>query len=39
MRDAKIMQLHEGLSPIRPLAIAPETVVPRRVEEPTAAAA
>jgi acyl-CoA dehydrogenase len=34
MRDAKIMQLYEGTSQIQRLAIARETLVPRRVEEP-----
>jgi acyl-CoA dehydrogenase len=37
MRDAKIMQLYEGTSQIQRLVIARETLLPRRVEEPTAA--
>src|SRR3954469_2532381 len=36
MRDAKIMQLYEGTSQIQRLVIARETLLPRRVEEPTA---
>ncbi len=39
MRDAKIMQLYEGTSQIQRLVIARETLMPRRVEEPQAAAA
>jgi acyl-CoA dehydrogenase len=39
MRDAKIMQLYEGTSQIQRLVIARETLLPRRVEEPTAATA
>src|SRR5690349_12308126 len=35
-RDAKIMQLYEGTSQIQRLVIARETLLPRRVEEPTA---
>ena len=35
-RDAKIMQLYEGTSQIQRLDIARETLLPRRVEEPTA---
>ncbi len=38
-RDAKIMQLYEGTSQIQRLVIARETLMPRRVEEPQAAAA
>jgi acyl-CoA dehydrogenase len=38
MRDAKIMQLYEGTSQIQRLVIARETLLPRRVEEPTPAA-
>jgi acyl-CoA dehydrogenase len=38
-RDAKIMQLYEGTSQIQRLVIARETLLPRRVEEPAAAAA
>ena len=37
-RDAKIMQLYEGTSQIQRLVIARETLLPRRVEEPAAAA-
>ncbi len=37
MRDAKIMQLYEGTSQIQRLVIARETLLPRRVETPTAA--
>jgi len=37
MRDAKIMQLYEGTSQIQRLVIARETLLPRRVESPTAA--
>src|ERR1700754_3138492 len=37
MRDAKIMQLYEGTSQIPRLVIARETLLPRRIEEPTAA--
>ena len=36
MRDAKIMQLYEGTSQIQRLVIARETLLPRRIEEPTA---
>jgi len=39
MRDAKIMQLYEGTSQIQRLVIARETLLPRRVEEPTPATA
>jgi acyl-CoA dehydrogenase len=39
MRDAKIMQLYEGTSQIQRLVIARETLLPRRVEEPTTAPA
>jgi acyl-CoA dehydrogenase len=39
MRDAKIMQLYEGTAQIQRLVIARETLLPRRVEEPAAAAA
>ncbi|HWH93838.1 MAG TPA: acyl-CoA dehydrogenase family protein [Baekduia sp.] len=39
MRDAKIMQLYEGTSQIQRLVIARETLLPRRVEQPTAARA
>ena len=39
MRDAKIMQLYEGTSQIQRLVIARETLLPRRVETPTAATA
>jgi acyl-CoA dehydrogenase len=39
MRDAKIMQLYEGTSQIQRLVIARETLLPRRVEEPTAVTA
>ena len=39
MRDAKIMQLYEGTSQIQRLVIARETLLPRRVEQPLAAAA
>jgi acyl-CoA dehydrogenase len=35
MRDAKIMQLYEGTSQIQRLVIARETLLPRRIEEPT----
>jgi acyl-CoA dehydrogenase len=38
MRDAKIMQLYEGTSQIQRLVIARETLMPRRIEEPAAAA-
>jgi acyl-CoA dehydrogenase len=38
-RDAKIMQLYEGTSQIQRLVIARETLLPRRVEEPTTVAA
>jgi acyl-CoA dehydrogenase len=37
-RDAKIMQLYEGTSQIQRLVIARETLLPRRVEEPTTVA-
>jgi acyl-CoA dehydrogenase len=39
MRDAKILQLYEGTAQIQRLVIARETLLPRRVEEPAAAAA
>jgi acyl-CoA dehydrogenase len=39
MRDAKIMQLYEGTSQIQRLVIAREVLMPRRVDEPAAAAA
>jgi acyl-CoA dehydrogenase len=39
MRDAKIMQLYEGTSQIQRLVIARETLLPRRVDEPSAAVA
>jgi acyl-CoA dehydrogenase len=39
MRDAKIMQLYEGTSQIQRLVIARETLLPRRIEEPTPATA
>jgi acyl-CoA dehydrogenase len=39
MRDAKILQLYEGTAQIQRLVIARETLLPRRVEEPKAAAA
>jgi acyl-CoA dehydrogenase len=39
MRDAKIMQLYEGTSQIQRLVIAREVLMPRRVEQPAAAAA
>ena len=42
MRHAKIMRLYEGSSQIQRLVLAPEVLMPRRVEEPqpqTAAAA
>jgi acyl-CoA dehydrogenase len=38
MRDAKIMQLYEGTSQIQRLVIARETLLPRRVEEPSVVA-
>jgi acyl-CoA dehydrogenase len=38
-RDAKIMQLYEGTSQIQRLVIARETLIPRRVEAPSPAAA
>jgi acyl-CoA dehydrogenase len=38
MRDAKIMQLYEGTAQIQRLVIARETLMPRRIETPTAAA-
>jgi acyl-CoA dehydrogenase len=37
MRDAKIMQLYEGTSQIQRLVIAREILLPRSVEEPSAA--
>ena len=37
MRDAKIMQLYEGTSQIQRLVIAREVLLPRSVEEPSAA--
>jgi acyl-CoA dehydrogenase len=37
-RDAKIMQLYEGTSQIQRLVIARETLLPRRAEQPAAAA-
>jgi acyl-CoA dehydrogenase len=37
-RDAKIMQLYEGTSQIQRLVIARETLMPRRLQEPTAVA-
>ena len=39
MRDAKIMQLYEGTSQIQRLVIAREVLMPRKVEQPAAAAA
>ena len=39
MRDAKIMQLYEGTSQIQRLVIAREVLMPRKIEEPAAAAA
>ncbi len=39
MRDAKILQLYEGTAQIQRLVIARETLLPRRVEAPAAAAA
>ena len=39
MRDAKIMRLYEGTSQIQRLVIARETLLPRRAEQPAAAAA
>jgi acyl-CoA dehydrogenase len=39
MRDAKILQLYEGTAQIQRLVIARETLLPRRVEQPAAAAA
>jgi acyl-CoA dehydrogenase len=39
MRDAKILQLYEGTAQIQRLVIARETLLPRRAEEPAAAAA
>jgi acyl-CoA dehydrogenase len=39
MRDAKILQLYEGTAQIQRLVIARETLLPRKVEEPKAAAA
>ena len=38
MRDAKIMQLYEGTAQIQRLVIARETLLPRRAEQPAAAA-
>ncbi|HEX5192573.1 MAG TPA: acyl-CoA dehydrogenase family protein [Solirubrobacteraceae bacterium] len=38
MRDAKILQLYEGTAQIQRLVIARETLLPRRVAEPAAAA-
>ncbi len=38
MRDAKILQLYEGTAQIQRLVIARETLLPRRVEQPAAAA-
>jgi acyl-CoA dehydrogenase len=35
MRDAKIMQLYEGTSQIQRLVIARETLLPRRLDEPS----
>src|SRR5260370_34742675 len=35
-RDAKIMQLYQGTSPIQRQLIARETLLPRRVDEPAA---
>jgi acyl-CoA dehydrogenase len=37
MRDAKVMQLYEGTSQIQRLVIAREILLPRSVEEPSAA--
>src|SRR5271170_2626237 len=37
MRDAKILQLYEGTAQIQRLVIARETLLPRRVEEPSVA--
>ena len=37
MRDAKLFQIYEGTSQIQRLVIARETLLPRRIEEPTAA--
>ena len=39
MRDAKILQLYEGTAQIQRLVIARETLLPRRVAQPTAAPA
>src|SRR5579875_2570782 len=39
MRDAKILQLYEGTAQIQRLVIARETLLPRRMQEPAAAAA
>src|ERR671932_741542 len=36
MRDAKIMKLYEGTSQIQRLVIARETLLPRKVQEPSA---
>src|SRR5271155_1711363 len=38
MRDAKILQLYEGTAQIQRLVIARETLLPRRLEQPAAAA-
>jgi acyl-CoA dehydrogenase len=38
MRDAKIMELYEGTSQIQRLVIARETLLPRRLDQPSAAA-
>ncbi len=38
MRDAKILQLYEGTAQIQRLVIARETLLPRRAEQPAAAA-
>lgn len=38
MSDAKIMQLHEGTSQIQRPVIAHETLLPRHVDQPAAAA-
>jgi len=37
MRDAKIMQLYEGTAQIQRLVIARETLLPRRIDQPTSA--
>jgi acyl-CoA dehydrogenase len=39
MRDAKILQLYEGTAQIQRLVIARETLLPRRVEQPSKATA